>query len=87
MRTAVFFIIALVFLLAHAPAHAAGKEGFKFGKDPEIGQIRPGKPAKIKLKRNASGKYTWEITGDSVEEVTRADRELREYLKIKTYSD
>jgi hypothetical protein len=52
-------------------------------KQPEIQQIKPKKPVKIKLRRSAEDKYTWEITGDDVDEIVRADRRLRKLLKIE----
>jgi predicted secreted protein len=84
MKVRLFLIMACVFFFALPPALDAGeKEQFKFRSDPEIRQVRPGKPVRVELKRNPSGKYSWEISGDSVEKVIEADRELREYLKIR----
>ncbi len=80
VRTVFAFIFAASLVLA-APSLA--EEGFKFRTDPQIKQITPGKPLKIKLKRYSDGKYTWEISGDSVEEVTRADEELRKKFGAK----
>lgn len=56
---------------------------FQVKKQPEIQQVKPKKPAKIKLRRSAEDKYTWEITGDDVDEIVRADRRLRKLLKIE----
>lgn len=52
-----------------------------FKQVPEIQEIKPEKPVKIKLKRNAKDDYSWEINGDQVEEVIVADRKLRKGLK------
>lgn len=38
---------------------------------------KPRKPAKIKLQRNAKGDYTWDLTGESVDELLQIDRRLR----------
>lgn len=38
------------------------------------------KPAKIKLHHNAKGEYTWDISGDNVEEILRIDRRLRKAI-------
>ncbi len=38
---------------------------------------------KIKLKRSAEDKYTWELTDDDVDEIFRTDRRLRGLLKIE----
>lgn len=56
---------------------------FQVKKQPEIQQVKPKKPAKIKLRRSAENKYTWEITGDDVDEIIRADRRIRKLLKIE----
>ncbi len=79
MRAALAWIAALVLLAA--PAFAG--EGFKFRTDPGIKQVAPEKPVKIKLRRLADGKYTWEITGGTVAEVLKADGELRKRLGVK----
>lgn len=76
-------MIALSLVLA-APVFCAQGEGeFRFGVEPEIKNVRPRKPPKIKLKRDEDGKYSWEITGGDVEAVKEADSKLREYLKIE----
>lgn len=52
-------------------------------KQPEIQQIKPKKPVRIKLKRSADGKYTWDLTGDDVDEIVRADKRLKKLLNIE----
>jgi hypothetical protein len=52
-------------------------------KQPEIQQIKPKKPVRIKLRRSAEDKYTWEITGDDVDEIVRADKRIRKLLKLE----
>jgi hypothetical protein len=74
------FTVLFISLLLTAPAFSAD-EGFKFYKSPEIRQERPQKPVRIKLKRLENGKYTWELTGDSAEDIIEADKKLREYIK------
>ncbi len=49
-------------------------------KQPEIQQVKPKKPVKIKVKRSAEGKYTWELSGDDVDEIVRADKRLKKVL-------
>jgi hypothetical protein len=56
---------------------------FQVKRQPEIQQVKPKKPVKIKLRRSAENKYTWEITGDDVDEIVRADRRIRKLLKIE----
>lgn len=48
---------------------------------PQIEEIKPEKPAKIKLKRDAKEGYSWEISGDNVDEIIKADQRLRKTLK------
>ena len=52
-------------------------------KQPEIQQVKPRKPVRIKLRRSAEDKYTWEITGDDVDEIVRADKRIRKLLKLE----
>ena len=52
-------------------------------KQPEIQQIKPKKPVRVKLRRSAEDKYTWEITGDDVDEIVRADKRIRKLLKLE----
>lgn len=55
---------------------------FQASKQPDIQAVRPKRPAKIRLHRNAKGEYTWDISGESADEVVRADARLRKLLKI-----
>lgn len=55
---------------------------FQAGNQPAIQAVRPKRPAKIRLHRNPKGEYTWDITGESADEVVRADARLRKLLKI-----
>lgn len=48
---------------------------------PEIQSIKPQKPAKIKLKRNTKGEYSWDISGDDADKVLEANRKLEESLR------
>ncbi|MBI5740849.1 MAG: hypothetical protein HZA16_09015 [Nitrospirae bacterium] len=67
---------------AHACTESKGKqEGPVFRQVPEIAAVKPEKPLKIKLKRNAKDDYSWEISGDSVDEIVRADEKLRKGLR------
>ncbi len=54
-----------------------------FTTDPEIKQIKPKKPVRIKLRRTVAGEYTWTLTGDNVDEVLRVDTLLRKRLKME----
>lgn len=50
-------------------------------KDKVLQYAKPKKPVKIKLHRDKKGEYSWDITGESVDEVIRADKRLRQLLK------
>ncbi len=78
-----FLLFLLLAVLAWGYACSDGRSSEKepvFGQAPEIREIRPQKPVKIKLKRNARGAYSWELTGDNADRIIGADRKLRESL-------
>ena len=81
-----FFIFTGILLSLHLtliPVFSADNKPLQIKKQPEIQQVRPKKPVKIKLKRTAEGKYTWDLTGDDVDELVRADKKLRKLLNIE----
>jgi len=77
-----FIGFSISIFLLFSPVYPENKN-FQLKKQPEIQQVKPKKPVKLKLKRSAEGKYTWEITGDNVDEIVKADRRLRKLLKIE----
>jgi hypothetical protein len=77
------FIISLFLACFIGCACSADNKPAQFEKQPEIRQVKPQKPVKIRLKRSPDGKYTWDITGDDVNEVVRADKRLRKLLNIE----
>lgn len=64
-------------------AVSAEKSDFQFRKQPEIQQVRPAKPVKIKVHRNAKGEYSWDLSGDSADEIAEIDKKLRKLLKVQ----
>jgi hypothetical protein len=80
MRFCTIFLV--LFLLSCGYASAA-EQGFQFSKQPELQQVKPKKPVRIKLKRTSKNEYSWELTGDDVDEVVKADRKLRKLLRVK----
>jgi predicted secreted protein len=60
--------------------------GSRFKDVQEIQEIRPERPVKIKLKRNADGEYSWELNGDNAERVIETDKKLKRY-NVKTVSE
>lgn len=76
-------ILLLALICLSMPALSADTRVTTVRKQPEIQQIKPKKPVKIKLKRTSDGKYTWDLTGDDVDEIVRADRRLKKQLNIE----
>jgi len=90
MRKKLIILIVLCVIFAFTLAFSADKTSpvsnrgdFQIKKQPEIQQVKPKKPVKIKLKRSAEGKYSWELSGDDTDEVVRVDRRLKKLLKIE----
>jgi hypothetical protein len=86
MRKKVLFTVAVLsvsfFFFLHFTS-AEEKKVFQIKKQPEIQQVRPRRPVKIRLKRSAEGKYTWDLTGDDVDQIIRADKRLKKLLNIE----
>lgn len=82
MRTWQIIIAALIIMLASI-TYPAEKEGFQFRKQPELQQIKPKKPVRIKLKRTAKDEYSWELSGYDADEIVKTDRKLRKMLNIR----
>jgi hypothetical protein len=78
----IFFVfICLSFIFS--TAFAADIKNLQVKKQPEIQQVKPKKPVKIKLKRSSEGKYTWDLAGDDADEVVRTDKRLKKLLNIE----
>jgi hypothetical protein len=73
-------LAAAIILLPSEPSRADDRS-FKSYRNNEVAQARPKRPVKIKFKRNAKGAYSWEIEGESADEIAEADRRLREYIE------
>lgn len=83
MRPAHILLAAALLLFSVSPASISAKEDFPIKKQPELQQIKPKKPVKIKLKRTTKDEYSWELSGDDVEEIVRTDHRLRKLLNVK----
>jgi hypothetical protein len=75
----IVFSISIIFI--SCSVFSEDNKNLQFKKQPEIQQVKSQKPVKIKLKRLADGKYTWDLTGDDVDEIVMADRKLKKLLK------
>ena len=76
-----FLLISLFFQIHGCSNSESNQEKTVFKKEPELAEMKPEKPVKIKLKRNAGGDYSWELTGSDAERVIQADRKLRDSIK------
>jgi len=52
-----------------------------FHQVPELVEIKPENPVRIKLKRAVSGKYSWEISGDDTERIISTNVRLKESVE------
>jgi hypothetical protein len=83
-NTFLVFVLAGLFLTFNTETViSADTKSFQVKKQQEIQQIKPKKPVKIKLKRSAEGKYSWDLSGDDVDEVVRIDKRLKKLLNIE----
>lgn len=81
-RTTLLFYVILLLIFTQACSDSKGqKQEPVFKQVPEIQEIKPERPAKIKLKRDAKDDHSWEISGDDVDEIIRVDKKLRKDLK------
>lgn len=73
----------ILLLFLSSPVLAEQKPAFQVKTLPEIGKVKPSKPVKIHLTRYSDGKYKWDLTGDSVDEIIRTDKKLRKTYAIE----
>ena len=77
----VLFVITL-FIPLHSCSDSDGNQPETvFRQLPEIREIRPQRPVKIKLKRNATGSYSWELRGDNAGAIIEIDKKLRKSIE------
>lgn len=75
----VLFLIPI--LLQGCSSNNEGQKPLVVREVPEIRDIQPVKPVKIKLKRNWEGEYAWDISGDNADKIIEADKRLKkEYV-------
>ncbi len=78
-RTAI--IITFIFPLYTCANDSIDSKERVFKQIPELREIKPHKPVKIKLKRNAQGEYSWDLSGNDADKIIAADKKLRESLE------
>jgi len=74
--------LVIILLTITVTACAADNDDFQVKKQPELQQIKPKKPVKIKLRRSPKDEYTWELSGDDADEIVKTDRKLRKMLNV-----
>ena len=75
------FLIMGLFLIPACTGNDGADRKPVFQQIPELQEIAPEKPVKIKLKRGASGKYSWEISGDDADRIIKANKTLKESVE------
>lgn len=75
--------LSVALLTFFSEAYPAEKDNMQFTKQPELQQIKPKKPVKIKLRRTEKDGYVWELSGDDADEIVKIDRKLRKMLNVK----
>lgn len=79
--TLLITIVFLTFIINYGFSQEI--KGPQIKKEPALQQIKIKKPVRIKLKRTVDGKYTWDLTGDDVDEVIKIDKRLKKLLNIE----
>ncbi len=75
--------ILLMCSLLVLPVYSADNKPMQIKKQPELQQVKIKKPVRIKLKRSPDGKYTWDLSGDDVDEIVRVDKRLKKLLSVE----
>ena len=74
--------LVILFFQIHGCSNSeSNQQKTVFKQVPELAEIKPEKPVKIKLKRNAGGNYSWELSGNDAEKIIQADKKLRESME------
>jgi hypothetical protein len=76
----IFFMMVLFFIPACTGNDGADRKPV-FKQLPEMKEIKPGKPVKIKLKRGVSGNCSWEISRDNADRILKANNKLKESVE------
>ena len=81
MLTRILLIMVLTLYLPACEGQTGDRQQPVFKEVPQIKEIRPVKPVKIKLKHSEKTGYSWEISGNDVDEIIRVNKKLHESLK------
>lgn len=74
--------LVIILMAITVTACAADKDDLQVKKQPELQQVKPKKPVKIKLRRSPKDEYTWELSGEDADEIVKTDRKLRKMLNV-----
>lgn len=84
VATSIILISLLIADCKGAPPPSSGKpEASSIQQIPSLAETKPKKPLRIKLKRTSKDDYSWEINGEDVEDIVKADKKLRKGLGIE----
>ena len=81
---AVLLLVTWVLLINACNDQEGKRQKSVFKQVPEIAEIKPEKPVKVKLKRSVNGSYSWEVTGDDTDKVIQANEKLRKAIESKS---
>ena len=84
MKTLIFstaIIISILIPLYGCTNNGLSSEERVFRQVPELQEIQLKKPVKIKLKRNAKGEYSWDLSGNDADKIIEADKKLNNALQ------
>ncbi|HHW19980.1 MAG TPA: hypothetical protein PKZ17_07090 [Thermodesulfovibrio thiophilus] len=81
MKKAFTILFLILFFIFSAFTDALPQSNVQVTKDKTLQYAKPKKPVKIRLHRNNKNEYSWDITGENVDDVIKADRRLRQILK------
>jgi len=78
-------ILAMVFIFGSCSSQSvedtksSGLENKEFviERSPDIEKVKPHRPVKIKVKRDLQGRYSWELSGEDIDEIIKIDRRLK----------
>ncbi len=82
-KNILIFVITFSLFIICCTADSIETKSPQIRKQPEIQQVKPKKPVKIKVKRTSEGRYSWDLTGDDVDEIVRADKRLKKLLRVE----
>jgi hypothetical protein len=68
-------IISLFLLIPSKTGFSVDNKTVQIKKQTELQQVKP--------KRSGESKYTWDLTGDDVDEIVRTDKRLKKLLNIE----